>query len=36
MNLPDNTGDTGLILESEDLLEKEIATYSSILRWLID
>ena len=35
MNLPDNTGDTGLILESEDLLEKEIATYSSILVWEI-
>ena len=34
-NLPDNAGDTGLILESEDLLEKEIATHSSILAWEI-
>ena len=35
-NLPANAGDKGLIPGLEDPLEKEIATYSSILRWLID
>ena len=30
-----NTGDMGLILGQEDLLEKEIATHSNILSWEI-
>ena len=30
-NLPANAGDTGLILGSEDPLEKEMAAHSSIL-----
>ena len=34
-NLPDNAEDAGLILESEDPLEKEIAIHSSILAWEI-
>ena len=37
-NLPDNAGDmrdVGLILASEDSLEKEMATHSSILAWKI-
>ena len=34
-NLPDNTGDMGLISASEDSLEKEMATHSSILAWEI-
>ena len=37
-NLPANAGDTrdtGLVPELEDLLEKEMATHSSILAWRI-
>ena len=37
-NLPANTGDArdmGLILDSEDPLEEEMATYFSILAWRI-
>ena len=37
-NTPDNAGDTrdvGLIPGSEDVLEKEMATHSSILVWKI-
>ena len=34
-NLPANAGDAGLILGQEDLLEKEMATHSSILVWEI-
>ena len=37
-NLPDNAGDmrdVGLILVSEDSLEKGMTTYSSILPWRI-
>ena len=34
-NLPANAGDKGLIPGLEDPLEKEIATYSSILAWEI-
>ena len=34
-NLPANAGDVGLILGSEDPLEKERATYSNILAWEI-
>ena len=37
-NLPDNSGDirdTGLIPRSEDPLEKEMATHSSIFAWRI-
>ena len=30
-----NAGDSGLIPRSEDLLEKEMATHSSILAWRI-
>ena len=30
-----HTGDTGLILGQEDLLEEEMATHSSILAWRI-
>ena len=30
-----HTGDTGLILGQEDLLEEEMATHSSILAWKI-
>ena len=30
-----NVGDPGLILGQEDLLEKELATHSSILVWRI-
>ena len=32
-NLPANAGDTGSIPDQEDPLEKEMATYSSILAW---
>ena len=32
---PTNTGDVGLIPGSEDSLEKEMATHSSILAWKI-
>ena len=32
---PVSTGDVGLIPELEDLLEKEMATYSHILAWKI-
>ena len=35
-NMPDNvgaSGDAGLIPDQEDPLEKETATYSSILAW---
>ena len=32
-NLPANAGDTDLFPELEDLLEKEMATDSSILAW---
>ena len=34
-NPPAKAGDTGLIPGSEDPLEKEMATYSSILAWKI-
>ena len=34
-NLPINARDTGLIPGWEDLLEKEMATHSSILAWTI-
>ena len=34
-NLPAHTGDAGLIPGSKDLLEEEMATYSSILAWKI-
>ena len=34
-NLPANAGDPGLIPVSEDPLEKEMATHSSILAWRI-
>jgi len=34
-NPPANAGDTGLILGLEDSLEKEMATHSSILAWII-
>ena len=34
-NLPANAGDADLIPESEDPLEKEMATHSSILAWKI-
>ena len=34
-NPPANAGDTGLILGLKDPLEKEMATYSSILTWEI-
>ena len=34
-NLPANAGDAGLIPGWEDPLEKEMATYSSILAWEI-
>ena len=34
-NLPANAGDVGLILGSEDPLEKETATHSNILAWAI-
>ena len=37
-NLPANAGDmrdAGLILSQEDLLEEDMATYSSILGWKI-
>ena len=33
--LPDNVRDAGLIPESEDPLEEEMATHSSILAWRI-
>ena len=32
-NPPANAGDASLILGQEDLLEKEMATHSSILAW---
>ena len=32
-NLPANVGDAGLIPRSEDSLEKEKATHSSVLVW---
>ena len=32
-NLPANAGDLGLILGREDVLEKEMATHSSIVTW---
>ena len=32
-NLPASAGDTGLIPGSEDPLEKEMATHSSVLAW---
>ena len=34
-NLPANAGDSGLIPDLEDPLEKEMATHSSILAWKI-
>ena len=34
-NLPVSAGDVGLIPGSEDPLEKEMATHSSILAWEI-
>ena len=34
-NLPTNAGDVGFIPGSEDLLEKEMTTHSSILAWEI-
>ena len=34
-NPPANAGDSGSILGSEDLLEKEMVTHSSILAWEI-
>ena len=34
-NLPANVGDLDLIPGQEDLLEKEMATHSSILAWRI-
>ena len=34
-NLPANTGDEGSILGREDPLEKETATHSGILAWVI-
>ena len=34
-NLPDNAGDLGTIPGSEDLLEKGMATHSSVLAWRI-
>ena len=34
-NLPANSGETGSLLGREDLLEKEMATHSSILAWEI-
>ena len=34
-NVPANSGDTGSIPGSEDPLEKEMATHSSILAWEI-
>ena len=34
-NLPVNAGDSGSIPGSEDPLEKEMATHSSILAWEI-
>ena len=34
-NLPANGGDTSLILDWEDPLEKEMATHSSIVAWEI-
>ena len=34
-NLPANVGDLDLIPGQEDLLEKEVATHSSILAWRI-
>ena len=34
-NLPANAGDAGLIPGSEDPLEEETATHSSILAWNI-
>ena len=35
MNLPASVGDVGSITGSEDPLEKEMATHSSILAWRI-
>ena len=35
MNPPANAEDTGWSLDWEDLLEKEMATHSSILAWEI-
>ena len=34
-NPPANAGDLGSILDQKDALEKEMATYSSILAWEI-
>ena len=34
-NLPANTGETGSIPRGEDLLEKDMATHSSIHAWRI-
>ena len=34
-NLPANAGDVGSILGQEDLLEKKMATHSSVLAWEI-
>ena len=34
-NLPANTGDSDLTLSREDLLEKGLATHSTILAWRI-
>ena len=34
-NPPANAGDVGLMPDQEDPLEKEMATYSSILAWEI-
>ena len=34
-NLPANAGDVGSILGQKDLLEKKMATHSSVLAWEI-